>query len=146
MRFMNLHSSALCLSFLLTVSCQDVRGLFELGAALKHQYPDSQVSVSLTDGLILTVTVADSGFAVASCESQAAVATQIATFVRGHYGGFEALQTISVAVASGRSQVGTTTGAAGLPFRFGRTLLSAGLTPADSTRVVESCKAWRQLQ
>ena len=143
---MKLRSSALWLSFLLTLSCQDVRGLFELGAALKHEYPDSQVSVSLTDGLILTVTVADSSFAVPSCERQAAVATQIATFVRRNYRGFDALQTISVAFASRRPQVRTTASAAGLPFRFARTLLSAGLTRADSTRAVESCKAWRELQ
>jgi hypothetical protein len=143
---MSLRSSALCLSFLLTVSCRDVKDLLALGAALKHQYPDSQVSVSLTDGLILTVTVADSGFAVASCEGQAAVAMRIASFVRGNYAGFDGLRTISIAFASSRSQVRTTASAAGLPFRFGRTLLGAGLTQADSTRAVESCKAWRELR
>ena len=142
---MSLRPAALCLSFLLTVGCRDVRDLYALGAALNQQYPDSRVSVSLTDGLILTVTVADSTFAVASCESQAAVATRIATRVRVDYGEFDSLLSICVAFASCRSW-GSTAGAAGLPFRFARTLLSRGLTPVVSTRAVESCKAWRELQ
>lgn len=146
MRFMDLRTSALCLWCLLTVSCRDVRDLYTLGAALKQEYPHYQASVSVTDGLILTVTVADRALAVASCESQAAAAMRIAGFVRGNYGGFESLQTVSIAFASRRSQDRTTASAAALPFRFARTLLSAGLTPADSTRAVESCKAWRELQ
>ena len=128
------------------MSCRDVRDLYTLGTALNKQYPDSRVSVSLTDRLILTITVADSGFAVASCERQAAVATQIATFVRGRYGGFDSLQVISIAFTPLGSQAGMTARPAGLPFRFAPTLVSAGLTPADSTRAVESCKAWRELQ
>jgi hypothetical protein len=143
---MRLRSSVLCLSFLLTSSCREASDLFALGGALKHEYPDSQLSVSLTDGLILTVTVADSALAVGSCESQAAMATRIASFVRGNYGGFNSLQTVSIAFTSRPRQGRTTTGAAGLPFRFARTLLNAGVTRADSTRAVESCKAWRELQ
>ena len=54
MRFMSLRRSALCLSFLLTASCRDAQDLFMLAGALKHEYPDYRVSVSLTDGLILT--------------------------------------------------------------------------------------------
>ena len=143
---MSLCHAALCLSFLLTVSCRDLRDLYKLGAALNQQYPDSRVSVSLTDGLILTVTVADSTFAVTSCEGQAAVATRIATLVRGNYGGFDSLQTISVAFASSRASGRATAGAAGSHFRFAPNVLRRGLTPADSTRAIESCKAWRELQ
>jgi hypothetical protein len=138
--------SALCFAFLLTMSCRDVRDLFALGAALNRQYPDSRVSVSLTDGLILTVTVSDSAFAAASCERQTAVATRIATFVHGNSGGFDSLGTIGIAFAPPRSGGGTTAGAGGLPFRFAWTQLSTGLTPTDSTRAVESCKTWRELQ
>jgi len=64
------------------------------------EYPDSEISVSLTDGLL----------------------------------------------APRRSRVQTTAGPAGLPFRFAVTVLNAGLTQADSTLAVESCKAWRELQ
>jgi hypothetical protein len=146
MRFMSRCTSAFCLSFLLTVGCRDVRDLVALGTALNHQYPDSHVSVSLTDGLILTLTVADSSSAAGSCESQAATAMQMASFVRGNYGGFASLQTISIAFAPGPSGTRGTAGAAGLPFRFARTQVGAGLTSADSTGAVRSCKAWRDLQ
>jgi hypothetical protein len=135
----------MCLSFLLTGSCQDVRDLSALGASLKQEYPDSEVSVSLTDGLILTVTVADSAFFHGSCEGQAAVATRVASVVRESYGGFPSLTTVSIAFAPSRSRT-RTTAAAGLPFRFEPSVLSAGLSQADSTRAVESCKAWRELQ
>lgn len=141
-----LRRAALCLSFLLTGSCQDVRDLSALGAALNREYPDSEISVSLTDGLLLTVTVADSGFVHASCEGQAAVATRIASVVRGNYGGLGSLETISIAFAPRRSRDGRTAGPTGLPFRFAGTVLSAGLTQADSARAVESCRAWRELQ
>src|ERR1043166_9983003 len=87
MRVMSLRRSALCLSFLLTASCRDAQDLFMLAGALKHEYPDYRVSVSLTDGLILTVAVADSALAVASCENQATVAMRIARFAGAHYGG-----------------------------------------------------------
>ena len=143
---MILRNAALCLSFLLIAGCRDVRDLYELGAVLNQRYPDSQVSVSLTDGLILTVTVADSAFAVASCESQAAVAMRIASQVRDTYGGFDSLQTISVAFATTRSRGRATASAPGSHFRFAGNLLSRGLTPVDSTRAIESCKAWRELQ
>lgn len=76
---MSLRSSAICLSFLLAGSCQDVRDLSALGAALKREYPDSAPADRL-------------------------------------------------------------------PFRLARTVVSAGLTQADSIRAVESCKAWRELQ
>jgi hypothetical protein len=145
-RFLSLRHAALCLSFLVTVSCRDLRDLYELGAALQQQYPDSRVSVSLTDGLILTVTVADSAFAVAPCESQAAVATRIASLVRENYGGVASLQTLSVAFAASRSRGRATAGPAGSHFRFAPDRLSRGLTPVDSTRAIESCKAWRELQ
>ena len=72
--------------------------------------------------------------------------TRIASLVPRNYGGFNALTTISIAFAPGRSQAQTTAGAAGWPFRFARDALSAGLTQADSTRAVESCRAWRELQ
>ena len=144
MRFMSL--AALCLSFLPTASCRDAQDLYTLAGALKHEYPDYRVSVSLTDGLILTLTVADSALAVASCESQATVAMRIARFAGANYGGFNSLQTVSIAFASERSRDRTTARAAGLPFRFASTLVSAGITQADSTRAVESCKAWRELQ
>ena len=145
-RFMSLRHAALCLLLLVTASCRDLRDLSELGAALQQQYPDARVSVSLTDGLILTVTVADSAFAAASCEGQAAVATRIASLVRSNYGGFDSLQTLSVAFASSRSRGRATTGSAGSHFRFAPDRLSRGLTPIDSTRGVEFCKAWRELQ
>ena len=146
MSFMSLRTSAFWLSFLLASSCRDVQDLFTLAGALKHEYPDYQVSVGLTDGLVLTVTVADSALAVASCENQATVAMRIARFAGANYGGFNSLQTVSIAFASQRSRDRTTARAAGLPFRFASTLVSAGITQADSTRAVESCKAWRELQ
>lgn len=119
---------------MLSLSCQDMRDLYSITAALKDQYPDSKVSVSLTDGSILTVTVGDSAYAAASCEGQAAVSMRIASSVPGKYSGFKSLQVVSIVFGSA------------LPIRFAPTQLSAGLTPADSTRAVESCKAWRELQ
>jgi len=141
----NYPGSALCLAFLLTMGCRDVQDLASLGAALNEQYPNSPVSVSLTDGLILTVTVADSALAVASCESQAAVAMRIAESVRDNYGGFRSIDIISIAFAP-RVGVRATVTATALPTRFARTLVSGGLTGADSVKAVESCKAWRELQ
>jgi hypothetical protein len=56
----------------LSVSCGDAPGLLSLAAALHRAYPDTQVGVTPTDGLILTVTMtdsppADSPRAVAPC-------------------------------------------------------------------------------
>jgi hypothetical protein len=138
---------ALMLLVLLGAGCRDARDLFSLGAALDREYPDTHVSVRLTDGLLLTVTMANPLLARAPCDSQATLAMHVATFVRDHYAGFDSLQTISVAFEAHRSSASAPPGPrTPLPYRFGRAAVAAGLGTADSTSAVASCKTWKELQ
>jgi hypothetical protein len=137
---------ALCLVAILTTGCRDARDLLSLGRALDGEYPGTQVGVTLTDGLILTVTMADSPLLRAPCDSQAVLAMQVATLVRARYPGFDSLQAVHVAFTPARSAEPLSGKAAHLPFRFARTAIRAGLGAADSAAAVDACTAWEELQ
>ena len=91
----------LCLLLLLPASCKDARDLLSIRAALGREYPDTQVGLSVTDGLILTVTLTDSPLLLAPCDRQVAMAMRVATFVRDHYPGFDSLQVINIGFSAG---------------------------------------------
>lgn len=137
---------ALCVLLLLPAACRDAQDLLFLGFALNREYADTHVGVSLTDGLILNVTMAGSPLLRAPCDSQAALAMHVAAFVRDHYDGFDSLQIISIAFTPQRSPEPMASSAPQLPFRFPRAAISSGLRASDSARAVESCKVWAELQ
>ena len=143
---MALRRSVLCLLLVLPTTCGDALELLSLRAALTREYPDTQVGVSLTDGLILTVTLGDSPLLLAPCDRQVALAMRVAAFVGNHYACFDSLQVINIAFAPRRSRDPMAGSAARLPFRFARAAISAGLGPPDSTRAADTCKALEELQ
>ena len=143
---MAVRRSVLCFLLLLPASCGDARDLLSLGVALNREYPDTHVGVSLTSGLILTVTLGDSPLLLAPCDSQVALAMRVANFVRDHYSAFDSLSVINIAFTARRSRDPMPKRATRLPFRFARTAVSAGLGAPDSTRAVDTCQALEELQ
>ena len=129
---------------LLCVACRDVGHLYRLTTALNREFAGTRMGVSLTDGIILTVTVADSVLVTASCQTQVGVAMRIGRFLRQHDSDLASLQVVNVAFAPGRK------GAAAparprLPIRFSPARISAGLSASDSVAAVGSCTAYEDL-
>ena len=126
------------IGFLLLVAACEVAGLYSVSRALGEAYRDAKIRVALTDGLVLTVTFTESPLTHASCDSQVSAAMHVAAIVRDHYTAFDSLQRVDVAFAAGPN--------ARLPLRFARTAISSGLGAADSTRAVETCRSYEELQ
>jgi hypothetical protein len=106
---------------------------------LTEEFHTSDIGVSLTDGLILTVTFINAPVAREPCLNQAALAMRVAGYVRNHYRGFDSLHVVSVAFEQ-RGPLGRRdTRGARLPFRFGRAALETGLTAADTAGTVALC-------
>ena len=130
---------------LLSISCSDARQLISLSRDFNREYPDTRVGVSLTDRIILTVTLGDSPLVLAPCERQAGLAVRVAGFLRDHYEGLDSLSTVSIAFTT-RKPEGIPPKQVRLPFRFAPAAIRAGLTAADSARAVAACRAWEELQ
>jgi hypothetical protein len=56
--------------------------VYRLATALNDEFAGTRISVSLTDQIILTVTVADSALVTASCQPQVGIAMRIGRFLR----------------------------------------------------------------
>lgn len=125
-------------------ACRDVSRLTALARALNDAYAPTRFGVSLTDQILLTVTVGDSALARASCEAQVAFAMRIGRFLRAHDPGLDALQVVSVAFAPGFERQDAQA-RAHLPIRFRPAAVQAGLQAQDSTEAVGSCRAFEQL-
>ena len=119
-------------------ACADVRDLAVLEYAVSQEF-GAAAGVGLTDGLILTVTLADSALAGASCERQAGMALQLARYVR-RYEHFDSLLSVSVSIVRPRASGRGTEPATHLPFRFARTALQTGRLAADSANAVAMCR------
>jgi hypothetical protein len=103
------------------------------------------MGVALTDGIILTVTVADSVLVTASCQEQVAVAMRVGRFLRQHESDLASLQAVNVAFAPGRKDASAPARNAHLPIRFSPAKIRAGLSASDSTDAVGSCKGYEEL-
>ncbi|HMA41116.1 MAG TPA: hypothetical protein VKP10_13670, partial [Gemmatimonadales bacterium] len=103
-----------------------------------------RMGVSLTDGIILTVTVADSVLVAASCQEQVAVALRVGRFLREYDTDLAALQVVNVAFAPGRKDAAAPARAR-LPIRFSPAKIRAGLSASDSAEAVGSCRAFEDL-
>ena len=125
-------------------ACRDLSRLSGLGRALNHEYAPTRLGVSLTDQILLTVTVGDSALARASCEAQVAFAMRIGRFLREHYIGLDALQVVNVAFAGGFKREDAQS-RPHLPIRFRPAAVRAGLQAQDSTEAVGSCRAFEEL-
>ena len=125
-------------------ACRDVGRLYDLGQALNDEYAPTRLGVSLTDQILLTVTVGDSALALASCEAQVAFAMRIGRFLRERYPELDALQVVNVAFAAGFKREDAQSGAH-LPIRFRPAAVRAGLQAQDSTEAVGSCRAFEEL-
>ena len=128
----------------LGAACRDVGHVYRLATALNHEFPETRIGVT-TDRLILTVTVADSALAVASCQTQVAVAMRVGRFLREHDADLASLQVVNVAFGAGRKDAPGPARAAHLPIRFSPASVGAGLGASDSTDAVSSCKAYEDL-
>lgn len=125
---------------LLASGCADAFSLMSLRRALGKEFPNDTIGVSLTDGLVLTVTFVQDSSANAPCDRLTAFALRVAAQVRRNYAGFQSLQTISIAFAHRESGGSTRTTSSHLPFRFSRTALETGLLAADSASAQTLCE------
>ena len=130
---------------LLCVTCRDAGHVYRLVTALNDEFGGTRMGVSLTDGIILTVTVADSVLVTASCQTQVEVAMRIGRFLQQHDADLTSLQVVNVAFAPGRKDASTPTRNAHLPIRFSPAKIRAGLSASDSADAVGSCKAYEEL-
>ena len=140
------RASVPCLLLAIAAGCQDTRNLISLETALDREFVATTVSVSLTDGILLTMTVMDSVLVLAPCDAQVGFAIRVARFVSDHYTGFDELQSVNVAFSPGQSHVVVPTHQARLPVRFSPAAVRAGLGTADSTAAVSACTAYEELQ
>jgi hypothetical protein len=125
---------------LVAVGCVDALNLMTLRRGLTREFHEDGIGVSLTDGLILTVTIANGVSADSPCESQVAFALRVADYVRRNYQDFDSLRTVSVAFVPGGSGGPMMATSTHLPFRFTRTALQTGLLAADSASAVVLCE------
>jgi len=130
---------------LLCVGCHDAGHVYRLVTALNDEFAGTKMGVSLTDQIILTVTVADSVLVTASCETQVGFALRIGRFLREYDTDLASLQVVNVAFAPGRKGASVPARNAHLPIRFSPARIRAGLRAADSTDAVGSCKAYEDL-
>ncbi|HEU5217241.1 MAG TPA: hypothetical protein VFU23_01180 [Gemmatimonadales bacterium] len=130
---------------LVSAACGDTRHLISLSGDLNREYRDTRVGVGLTDGLILTVTLADSPLALASCDRQAGLAVRVAAFVHDHYAGFDSLQVINVAFTTRAARDSAAGSLPRLPFRFAPAAIRAGGGTSDSAHAADTCRAWDEL-
>ncbi len=120
--------------------CGDAVSLVALRQHLSTEFHNDDIGVTLTDGLILTVTVVDPAATAAPCERLAGMALEVAASVRRNYPGFDTLQTVGISFADrdpGNPRKKTT---AHLPFRFSQASLLTGRVAAESASAVELCR------
>ena len=130
---------------LLCVACHDVGHLYRLTTALNQEFAETRMGVSLTDQIILTVTVADSVLVTASCQTQVGLAMRIGRFLREYDTDLASLQVVNVAFATRRKGTSVPARNAHLPIRFSPVRIRAGLSASDSTDAVGSCRAYEDL-
>src|SRR5512144_1297020 len=126
------------------IACHDVGLVYRLTTALNREFAGTRMGVSLTDGILLTVTVADSVLVAASCQTQVGVAMRVGRFLRRHDTDLASLQVVNVAFAPGRKEAAAPARAR-LPIRFSPARIGAGLSASDSTDAVGSCTAYEDL-
>ena len=130
---------------LMCLACRDAGHVYRLATGLNDAFAGTKMGASLTDGIILTVTVADSVLVTASCQTQVGVAMRIGRFLREYDTDLASLQVVNVAFAPGRKDATAPARNAHLPIRFSPARIRAGLSASDSTDVVGSCKAYEDL-
>lgn len=130
---------------LLCVTCRDVGHVYRLTTALNREFADTRMGASLTDGVILTVTVAAPVLVTASCQTQVGIALRIGRFLREYDTNLASLQVVNVAFAPERKNASAPVRNAHLPIRFSPARIRAGLSASDSTDAVGSCKAYEDL-
>jgi len=130
----------------LCAACRDASHVYKLATELRREFTPIRVGVMLTDGVILTVTVADSALVLGSCETQAGVAMRVGRFLRDHDARVDSLLAINIAFAPGTKDAALPPlRHAHLPIRFTPARVAVGLAASDSTSVVSSCKAFEEL-
>lgn len=130
---------------LLCVACHEASHVYRLVTGLNEQFAGTRIGVSLTDQIILTVTVADSVLVTVSCQTQVGFALRIGRFLREYDTDLASLQVVNVAFAPGRKGASVPARNSHLPIRFSPARIQAGLSASDSTDAVGSCKAYEDL-
>ena len=139
-RCMRPRPGTLLVVLLLAAGCADALSLMTLRRSLTREFHEEDIGVSLTDGLVLTVTFVHGAAGDAPCDSLAAFALRVAASVRRNYQGFDSLQTVSVALEQRGSDDSVRTAPSRLPFRFSRSALQTGLVSADSASAIALCE------
>lgn len=139
------RQALLCLLVMLCADCRDANRVRDLATALTREFAASKVGVVLTDGVVLTVTVADSALVVGSCETQVGIGMRVGRFLREYDPDVGSLLAVNVAFAPGRKDAPMPARHAHLPIRFNPARVAAGLAAADSTSAVTSCTAFEEL-
>lgn len=129
----------------LCATCRDAGHVYRLATALNREFAETRIGVSLTDGVILTVTVADSVLSIAPCQTQVGVAMRVGRFLRQQDPDLESLQVVNVAFVTGRKDAQIPVHSAHLPIRFSPAKIVAGLGVSDSADAVNSCKTYEDL-
>lgn len=124
--------------------CKDLSQLRALGRGLNEDLAPARISVALTDQIILTVTVADSGLAEGPCDARVGFALRVGRSLRDYYVALDSLQVVHVAFAHSFDREGMPARPQ-LPVRFGPAVLKAASQAADSLKMVSSCQAYEEL-
>ncbi len=127
------------------IACRDVSNLRTLATTLDREFDETEVRVSLTDQIILTVTVNDSLLALASCETQVGVAMRVGRLLPEHYPALNGLQVVNVSFTRPAEMGDVPLRHAHLPIRFSPKAIGSGLQPQDSSAAVASCRAFEEL-
>jgi hypothetical protein len=137
---MRLTHGMLLAGLLLTGGCLDVYRLAVLRDDLSREFDEKGIQVTLTDGLILTVTFIDGPWLTAACDRQAELALRVARYVNDHYEGLDSLQVLSIAFTHRPSADSMAPTSTHLPFRFSPSALQAGRVAADSAAALALCE------
>ena len=126
------------------LGCKDLSQLHALARGLNQDLAPARLSVALTDEILLTVTVADSVLAAASCDTRVGFALRVGRSLREHYAGLDSLQVVNVAFANSFDREGVPARPQ-LPVRFGPAVVKAASQANDSVQMVGSCQAFEEL-
>lgn len=126
------------------LGCKDLSQLRALGRGLNEDLAPARLGVALTNQIILTVTVADSGLAEGPCDARVGFALRVGRSLRTHYAALDSLQVVHVAFATSFGREGLPARAQ-LPVRFGPAVLRAASQAPDSAQMVGSCQAYEEL-
>jgi hypothetical protein len=116
--------------------CSRLKDIFALRSGIVKEFGTENVTVTITNGEIMTVAFVNSPFTDQSREEQGDVARRVADYVREHYADFDSLDVVYVTFGTRRSAGCASYSETGEPFRFTpyQLMRSSVEAPSRSTR------------